>query len=100
MATTVGRFSAFSVFTASSRIGTSCGRMFDLLKSKFTPRRTMRFFTGGGGAGAAALTGAGGGGGGAAFSRKAIFTPMPAVTKSTGPSSGDERQGVLLIPFG
>src|SRR6266404_5467425 len=85
--TTLTEPSSFSVFTASLRTGMASGRMFDLLKSKWTLRRTIFRFTGGAGGGAWAIGGGGGGASGAV--RKSYFNPIPPVAQrmSDGPCS-------------
>src|SRR6185295_6849720 len=70
---------SFRVLTASSRTGRASARMFDLSKSKLTPRRMILFFIGAGGGGGGGGGGAAAGAGGGAAKRCSM--PSPAVTK-------------------
>src|SRR5260370_25085423 len=76
---------ALRVVAASSRTAASPGRIFDLLKSKCTPRKTSRCLTGGGGGGGGGggEGGGGGGGGGTGFGA----SRDPATPPTTAPVS-------------
>src|SRR4030095_15334436 len=90
--------SALSVLHASSRTGCASGRMFDLSKSKLTPRSTIFFLTGGASGGGAAATLAAGAGGGGRGARGRGSARAAALRAGAGGGAGGDCCSVSATP--